>query len=79
MSESIDAQSAMRPSPSSPFQRIWLVDQQENSGPLQATFASFRLDGPLNIQLTERVLREIWRRHEVLRTTVRSNSTRPHL
>ena len=79
MSENTVEQTAMQAAPLSPFQRIWLVDQQENGGPLQATFATFRLDGPLNIELTERVLGEIWHRHETLRTTIRSQGNRPHL
>lgn len=50
----------------SPFQKIWLT----SNGPMQSTFATFRLDGPLNLELVKRTLSEIWHRQETLRTTI---------
>ncbi len=79
MFDGIADQTVTQVAPLSPFQEIWLVDQQENDGPLQATFATFQLDGPLNIELTERVLDEIWRRHEMLRTIIPNKDNRTRL
>ena len=63
----------------SPFQKIWLADQQENNGPLQSTAASFQLEGPLNIELAKRVVGEIWNRHEALRNGIRNQGDRVQL
>jgi hypothetical protein len=63
----------------SPFQKIWLADQQENNGPLQSTAASFQLEGPLNIELAKRVVGQIWNRHEALRNGIRNLGDRVQL
>src|SRR5262249_43383498 len=77
--KSIVAQTAARAEPLSPFQRIWLADHQKTGGLLQPTFATFRLDGPLDLEITERVLAEIWRQHEALRMRLRRGGHRPSL
>src|SRR5919109_4337141 len=79
VSENIAKKTGTRRAPLSPFQRIWLVDQQENDSPLQTSFAIFQLDGLLNIERTERVLGEIWRQHETLRTIIRGKGNHSRL
>src|SRR5262249_51910659 len=50
-------------------QRLWFLDQWQPGIPLYNIPAAVRLTGPLNTAALERSLREIVRRHEVLRTT----------
>ena len=46
---------------------------------MRPTFAAFRLEGRLDVGLAGRVLCEIWRRHEPLRTRIRSQGSRTYL
>ncbi|NOK23394.1 non-ribosomal peptide synthetase, partial [Corallococcus carmarthensis] len=50
-------------------QRLWFIDQLEPGSPLYNIPVAVRLDGMLNVGVMERALREVVRRHEVLRTT----------
>jgi amino acid adenylation domain-containing protein len=52
--------------------RLWFVDQLEPGNPLYNLPAALRLNGALNVTALEQALREIVRRHEVLRTTFAS-------
>ncbi|HYG62699.1 MAG TPA: amino acid adenylation domain-containing protein, partial [Thermoanaerobaculia bacterium] len=58
-------------------QRLWFLDQLEPGSPLYNIPAAVRLDGPLDPRLFGRVLGEIVRRHEVLRTTFLTVDGRP--
>ena len=58
----------------SPFQKIWLTDDLGNNGLIQATFTTFLFDGSLNIELINRVLNEIWQRHETLHTILQNDN-----
>src|SRR3954454_6017113 len=78
-SKKIDDRTRPRAAPLSPFQRIWLIDQHENGGPMRPTVAALRLDGPLHVGLAGRGLNEIWRRHESLRARIRSQRSRTYL
>ncbi|HKX28230.1 MAG TPA: amino acid adenylation domain-containing protein, partial [Blastocatellia bacterium] len=58
-------------------QRLWFIEQLE---PGQATYnipAAVRLEGRLEIEILERVINEILRRHEVLRTRIRAEEGIP--
>src|SRR5262249_26697993 len=48
-------------------QRLWFLDQWQPASPLYNVPAAVRLAGPLDVPALERSLREIVRRHEVLR------------
>ena len=58
-------------------QRLWLLDLMEGGGPTYNVPYVFRVEGPLSLPVLERVLGEIVRRHEVLRTTVRLQGDTP--
>ncbi|HEX7335400.1 MAG TPA: amino acid adenylation domain-containing protein, partial [Pyrinomonadaceae bacterium] len=49
-------------------QRLWFIDRLTPESPLSNMPMAVRLNGVLNLQALERTLREIVRRHEVLRT-----------
>ncbi|MDW5330241.1 non-ribosomal peptide synthetase [Plantactinospora sp. KLBMP9567] len=49
--------------------RLWLVHQMGHGGAQWNVFVAARLHGPLDVEVLRGVLREIVRRHEVLRTT----------
>ncbi|KAF7767744.1 hypothetical protein PCIT_a3832 [Pseudoalteromonas citrea] len=49
-------------------QRLWLIDQLQGGSAEYNMPAAFKVDGPLNISLVERVFNTIIERHEVLRT-----------
>ena len=49
-------------------QRLWFIDRLTPESPLYNMPMAVRLDGALNLDALERTLREIVRRHEVLRT-----------
>ncbi|HEX8650803.1 MAG TPA: condensation domain-containing protein, partial [Pyrinomonadaceae bacterium] len=51
-----------------PQERLWFLDQFQPDSPFYNIPASIRL-GPLNMEVLERSLSEIIRRHEILRTT----------
>ena len=50
-------------------QRLWFLDQLEPHSIAYNRSFALRLTGPLNIETLEQSLREVIRRHEVLRTT----------
>ena len=50
-------------------QRLWVLAQLEPDSPFYNMFKAVRLSGRLDIEILERSLNEIIRRHEVLRTT----------
>jgi amino acid adenylation domain-containing protein/FkbH-like protein/non-ribosomal peptide synthase protein (TIGR01720 family)/FkbM family methyltransferase len=50
-------------------QRLWVLAQLEPDSPFYNMFKAVRLNGRVNIEVLERSLNEIIRRHEVLRTT----------
>jgi hypothetical protein len=55
----------------SPQQRhLWRLQQFDGVQPYRSVCA-LRIDGPLDVEILERVLNELVQRHEVLRTTVR--------
>jgi amino acid adenylation domain-containing protein/non-ribosomal peptide synthase protein (TIGR01720 family) len=58
-------------------ERLWFLHQLEPSSPYYNVPSALRLSGKLDIEALERALREIVRRHEVLRTTFRAVSGKP--
>src|SRR5262245_4952970 len=49
-------------------QRMWFLDQLVPNTPFYNISGGVRLEGGLNLEVLERVINEIVRRHEVLRT-----------
>jgi amino acid adenylation domain-containing protein len=49
--------------------RLWLIDQLEPGTPLYNMAAAVRMKGALDVAVLKRSLREICRRHEILRTS----------
>ncbi len=62
---------------SSPQQRLWFLDQLEPGRASYNIPAAVRLRGQLDFSALERALNEVIRRHEVLRTTLVSESGIP--
>jgi hypothetical protein len=58
-------------------QRLWFYSQMEPDSPTYNILAAVRLEGRLDVQSLGRALGEILRRHEVLRTTFKSQNGRP--
>ncbi|NBD14543.1 non-ribosomal peptide synthetase, partial [Corallococcus silvisoli] len=58
-------------------QRLWFIEQLTPGSPLFNVPMAVRLDGPLDVDVLERALREVVRRHEVLRTTFHEDSSGP--
>ncbi len=52
-------------------QRVWFLRQMLSDSPFDNLPMAFRLSGPLDSEVVSRTVREIARRHEVLRTTCR--------
>src|SRR4051794_39573351 len=50
-------------------QRLWFLDRLEPASPLYNVALGTRFSGRLDLSVLERSLKEIVRRHEVLRTT----------
>ncbi|NOK21667.1 non-ribosomal peptide synthetase, partial [Corallococcus carmarthensis] len=68
----IPVQDRSRPLPLSfAQQRLWFIDQLEPGSALYNVPMAVRLEGALDVAVLERALREVVRRHEVLRTTFR--------
>ncbi|MEH1869066.1 MAG: amino acid adenylation domain-containing protein [Nostoc sp.] len=58
-------------------QRLWVLAQLEPDNPFYNMFKAVRLNGRINIEVLERSLNEIIRRHEVLRTTFSAVEGKP--
>ncbi|HET9269643.1 MAG TPA: condensation domain-containing protein, partial [Vicinamibacterales bacterium] len=58
-------------------QRLWVLDQLEPGNPAYNMRVALRLSGTLSIDALEQSLSEILRRHDGLRTTVRTISGQP--
>jgi len=58
-------------------ERLWFLHQLEPQSPYYNVPSALRLSGKLDLEALERALREIVRRHEVLRTTFRAVSGKP--
>jgi amino acid adenylation domain-containing protein/non-ribosomal peptide synthase protein (TIGR01720 family) len=63
--------------PSFGQERLWFLHQLDPADPAYVITVSFRIGGPLDVPALERTLRELTRRHEVLRTTLASVDGRP--
>src|SRR5262245_42337778 len=65
-----------RPDPLAPSrlsfaqQRLWFLDQLAPNSPFYNVPGAVRLEGKLEIQVLERVINEVIRRHEVLRARI---------
>ncbi|MBN8227307.1 non-ribosomal peptide synthase/polyketide synthase [Corallococcus macrosporus] len=74
----IPVQDRSRPLPLSfAQQRLWFIDQLQPGSPLYNVPMAVRLEGALDVAVLERALREVVRRHEVLRTTFREDASGP--
>lgn len=58
-------------------QRLWFLDQLESKNSTYNIPAAFRLKGQLNLPVLEKSLREIQRRHQVLRTKFEAVDGKP--
>jgi amino acid adenylation domain-containing protein len=58
-------------------QRLWFIDQLEGGSASYNVPAALRLKGEVNVSVLEQVMRELVRRHEVLRTTYVMAGKRP--
>lgn len=58
-------------------QRLWLLDQLQPNNPAYNIPAAIRVKGRLNVGILARCLKEIVRRHEVLRTTFATQEGEP--
>ncbi|MBO0784411.1 MAG: hypothetical protein J2P37_36875, partial [Ktedonobacteraceae bacterium] len=58
-------------------QRLWFIDQLMPNNHFYNIPGAVRLDGRLNLEVLERVINEIVRRHEVLRTRFEADSGGP--
>ncbi|HKX27100.1 MAG TPA: amino acid adenylation domain-containing protein [Blastocatellia bacterium] len=58
-------------------QRLWFLDQLVPNNPLYNCPRAVRLEGELNLEVLERVINEIVRRHEVLRTRIETEEGVP--
>ncbi|HEY3582445.1 MAG TPA: condensation domain-containing protein, partial [Pyrinomonadaceae bacterium] len=53
-------------------ERLWFIDQLQPGNTAYNIFNASRIRGSLNVSVMERVINELIRRHEVLRTTLKS-------
>jgi amino acid adenylation domain-containing protein len=58
-------------------QRLWFVDQLEPGNPAYNIFAAVHLAGPLDVAALEQSINEVFRRHEILRTSFTAVDGRP--
>lgn len=58
-------------------ERLWIIDQLRPDTSIHNMRAALRLKGSLNIAILEQSLREIVRRHEILRTTFTTVNEKP--
>ncbi|MDT7041516.1 non-ribosomal peptide synthetase [Candidatus Nitronereus thalassa] len=60
-------------------ERIWFLSQLDQDGRAYALPLAVRLTGPLQLQIFKASIHEIFRRHEVLRTTIQTKNGLPIL
>lgn len=58
-------------------QRLWFLDQLQPNSSGYNNAGALRLRGPLNVAALEKTLNEIFRRHEILRTSFRATRGNP--
>src|SRR5688572_17555159 len=58
-------------------QRLWFLDQLDPNRAAYNISAAYQLSGPLNVAALQQTINEIIRRHEVFRTTFRSQDGQP--
>jgi acyl carrier protein len=58
-------------------QRLWFIDQWDPGSPVYNIPGAIRLEGRLDLQALERVMNEIFRRHDVLRTKIKIEEGEP--
>ncbi|MDJ0838003.1 MAG: amino acid adenylation domain-containing protein [Acidobacteriota bacterium] len=58
-------------------ERLWFMDQFQPDNPVYNVIATIQIQGPLHMRALRRSIAEITRRHEVLRTTFRTEGGRP--
>ena len=58
-------------------QRLWIVDQMNPGDSSYNIAAAVKIEGPLKLDVLQRALEEIVRRHEVLRTTFQTIGSEP--
>ncbi len=59
-------------------QRLWFLDQLEPNSPFYNIPETFIIEGPLDIEVMNKALNEVIRRHESLRTTFHSDRGTPY-
>jgi len=57
--------------------RLWFLDQLAPNSPFHIIQRAFRLEGTLDLEALERVINEVFRRHEVLRTRIEVEGGEP--
>ncbi|MFE0652991.1 amino acid adenylation domain-containing protein [Streptomyces sp. NPDC059534] len=57
-------------------ERMWVIEQMEDDAPDYNIQLGLRLSGHLDVQVLERAVRAVFRRHEVLRTTFTTENDR---
>lgn len=60
-------------------QRLWFLDQFQKEDASYNIPAAFRVKGPLSLEILQKVIDEIARRHESLRTTFKTVDGKPRL
>jgi amino acid adenylation domain-containing protein len=58
-------------------QRLWFIDQLQPNNPIYNIPGAVRLEGRFDLEVLERVINEIVRRHEVLRTRIEVEKDEP--
>ncbi|MCK5571737.1 MAG: amino acid adenylation domain-containing protein, partial [Bacteroidetes bacterium] len=60
-------------------QRLWFLDQLVPGSPMYNIPVALRIQGPLDVTVLEKSMSEVVRRHEILRSTYRSDLGKPVL